>query len=271
MKAKKMSETDRFSDEELVAYLDGEAEFAPIDAIKTALMTDKTLQKRLNSLKIDKVALQNSMEAISETAKEQKALPDFLASGDMPPQMERILKPANANKAGIFEGWQKVAAIALLAVAIGWCAKSFSSKNNLQSWHNYVAAYQALYSEETLAAIDQSEEKSIEQLQRVTGVLGKKIEITQLSTIKGLSYKRAQILGFKGQPLMQLAFLSDKGKPVALCIIKSKSNNNSIITHEVQQGLQAAHWKKGKFEYLLIGTNDADLIKSAAHKFSTRL
>ena len=49
-----MSQVDKFSDEELVAYLDGEAEFAPVDAIKAALLTDESLANRLNKLKFDK-------------------------------------------------------------------------------------------------------------------------------------------------------------------------------------------------------------------------
>jgi anti-sigma factor RsiW len=263
-----MSETDKFSDEELVAYLDGEAEFAPVDAIKTALITDENLANRLNNLKFDKEALTYSMETIADNVKERKALPDFLSETAVATQKAEITKAENSNTSGFFEGWQKIAAVALLAVAIGWSAKSFSTKNNLQNWHNYVAAYQALYSKETLATIIQNEETSSKQLQHVTGVLGKKIELAQLTNVKGLNYKRAQILGFKGQPLIQLAFLSAKGKPVALCIIKSKNNKTSKVINDVQQGLKAAHWKKGEFEYLLIGSNDAELIKSAATQFS---
>lgn len=266
-----MSQVDKFSDEELVAYLDGEAEFAPVDAIKAALLTDESLANRLNRLKFDKEALTYSMETIADNAKEHKALPDFLSETAAAPQKSDAFKLVSNNRSGFFEGWQKIAAVALLAVAIGWCAKSFSSVNNLQNWHNYVAAYQALYSKETLAPIIQTEETSSKQLQHVTGVLGKKIELTQLTNVKGLNYKRAQILGFKGQPLIQLAFLSDEGKPVALCIIKASNNGQTKVINDVQQGLKAAHWKKGEFEYLLIGSNDAELIKSAATQFSKTL
>jgi anti-sigma factor RsiW len=263
-----MSQIDKFNDEELVAYLDGEAEFAPMDAIKAALVTDESLANRLNNLKFDKEALSRSMETIAENAKKHKPLPDFLSETAVAQQKPQVLKSANSNSSSLFEGWQKIAAVALLAVAIGWCAKSFSSVNNLQNWHNYVAAYQALYSKETLASINQTEETSSKQLEHVTGVLGKKIELTQLTNVKGLNYKRAQILGFKGQPLIQLAFLSDEGKPVALCIIKASNNGQTKVINDVQQGLKAAHWKKGEYEYLLIGSNDAELIKSAATQFS---
>jgi len=272
-----MSETGRFSDEELVAYLDGEAEFAPIDAIKAALVTDEDLRRRLNSLQFNQQVLVSAMDNISERVSKKSELPGCLVESSVERKTPSVSEfpskqktPTNEARFS-FEGWQKIAAVALLSLVIGWSARNVTTDNNLNNWHNYVAAYQALYSKETLASVDQTKEKSTEQLQQVTSVLGKKIEMAQLTNVKGLNYKRAQILGYKGQPLIQLAFLSAKGKPVALCIIKTKKNEKSKVTHEVQQGLKAAHWKKGEFEYLLIGSNDADLIKSAAKEFSTNL
>ncbi len=269
-----MSETGRFSDEELVAYLDGEAEFAPIDAIKTALVTDENLRRRVHSLQFNQQALVSAMDNISERVSKKGKLPDCLVESSVERKTPSVSElpskqnsPTNETRFS-FEGWQKIAAVALLSLVIGWSARNVTTDNNLNNWHNYVAAYQALYSKETLATIIQNEETSSKQLQHVTGVLGKKIELAQLTNVKGLNYKRAQILGFKGQPLIQLAFLSAKGKPVALCIIKSKNNKTSKVINDVQQGLKAAHWKKGEFEYLLIGSNDAELIKSAATQFS---
>ena len=42
-----MTERDAFTDEELVAYLDGETEFTPADEITAALATDPVLAQRL--------------------------------------------------------------------------------------------------------------------------------------------------------------------------------------------------------------------------------
>ena len=39
-----------FTDEELVAYLDGETEFAPVDDIDACVKTDSALRDRLKSL-----------------------------------------------------------------------------------------------------------------------------------------------------------------------------------------------------------------------------
>uniref|UniRef100_UPI003A5C06AF anti-sigma factor family protein n=1 Tax=Phaeobacter italicus TaxID=481446 RepID=UPI003A5C06AF len=46
-----------FTDEELVAYLDGETDFAPVAEITAALAQDPALQARLAALEIDRAAL----------------------------------------------------------------------------------------------------------------------------------------------------------------------------------------------------------------------
>ncbi len=79
-----------------------------------------------------------------------------------------------------------------------------------EGWRDVVANYQSLYVTETLAQVDQQRA----DLKRLSGALG--IDLTALPEVEGLSFKRAQQLGFNGRPLAQLTFLTAEGGPVAL-------------------------------------------------------
>ena len=65
----------RFSDEELVAYLDGEGELAPVDQIEAALKDDPALNKRLDALRIDLGVLRDSFDLLQPSTEVLDGLP----------------------------------------------------------------------------------------------------------------------------------------------------------------------------------------------------
>ena len=105
----------------------------------------------------------------------------------------------------------------------------------------------------------------------MAGAIGKSIDLSTLKQIEGLDYKRVQILGFDGQPLAQLTFLSKVGAPVALCIIRKQGDGNTDIHLAELQGMSAASWSRDGYDYLLIGGSDAALIAATAGKLTGRL
>lgn len=127
-------------------------------------------------------------------------------------------------------------------------------------WHAYVASYQALYVTDTLAEVTQSPEATATQLAKVSGKLGRPLGAA--TTIPGLTYKRAQVLGFNGAPLAQLAYLGKDGAPLALCIL-AKTEAAALETMKLE-GMEAASWSDGNYAYLLIGGQDAEQIAQAA-------
>lgn len=92
-----------------------------------------------------------------------------------------------------------------------------------------------------------------------------------LAPVEQLDYKRAQILSFEGRPLIQLAFLSKVGAPVALCILQSYDGQESSPGFSEMRGMSSASWSKDGYEYLLIGGNDNSLIKQVAERYSAQL
>lgn len=240
--------TDReISDEMLTAYLDDQIEAADRTRIETALSQDTALQARLEMLDIPLDPLRDAMAQIATQA------PAITLPATAPARSFPIGIAGGALAAGIVLG-------ALLVTQMTPAPKA-------PGWIDFVASYQALYSPETLAGIDTDPVQQAAQLSKVSNAVGRPLEIA--ASVPGLEFKRAQTLGFNGKPLVQMAYVTETGVPLAFCII-AKADEAALEQME-RQGLQAASWSDGSHAYLLIGGEDAELISQAAKHLQNAL
>lgn len=237
-----------FSDEDLTAHLDGEADVALSKVIVKACETDTGLVKRLDELTIDTDAIMAAFDGLKASA---PAMPELPATTVTPPRH--------------WTGLVATAAALVLGIGIGVFARS---PQQLDGWMDYVAAYQALYVQDTVASLPEQDPSSDANLVRVASVLGRDLTLPDSPT--SLDYRRAQLLGFQGQPLVQLAFVSPSGAPIALCIIKNEGADTALELVNLE-GLSTAHWRKNGFNFMLIGGTDLDLIKKEADRFQKLL
>ncbi|MEM8811080.1 MAG: hypothetical protein AAGF59_00580 [Pseudomonadota bacterium] len=244
-----MMSKKQFSDEELVAYLDNEADFAPIEEITAALKTDVALAKRLDTLRVDTRAIAGSFESLADPGKSAPALP-------------------TPGRQGVTVRY--VAATAALALLIGFSGGYVAVIGNQPNWKDYVAAYQALYTSSTLDHVQVPLADQQRELDRVAASIGKDIEVVSLTGFPEIEYKRAQILGYRGKALVQLAFLSSVGEPLALCILRSPNGDTDGIELAELEGMSAASWVKDGYEYILIGGKDPSLVSRLASNFRER-
>lgn len=251
-----MNKTAEFSDEQLTAYLDGEMDYIPADDIRAALKHDPELQARLDRLSVDKAALATAFNRLLDASPQA---PDFSDVGG------RVRDPAWAVS------WRRLAAVLVVGLGVGWTFALFSRGGELETWRDYVAAYHALYAEDTLAAIDRPTPVQTDELARISGLLGKPLDLTLLTDLPELEYKRAQILGYEGEPLAQMTFLSTDGVPIALCIIRQPDGENVPVTLAEMEGMASASWSSEGYDYLLIGGKDQTILDSVAGKLQTTL
>lgn len=240
--------TDRFfADEELVAYLDGESDFAPMDDVELALVNDRLLVKRVDSLMIDRDLIIESFAHVRPINRPMPILPHIQPRGLRLQAM--------------------VAVVAISLMVGGGLGFGLSGGNaGLQGWKEYVAAYQALYINATLAPVDITDDLKRLELTRISAAIGKDIALENLNISAEMSYKRAQILGYEGRPLAQLSFLSSTGAPIALCIIRM-GDGESEAQFTKMEDMSTASWSEGEYEYLLIGGDDPQFIKRIAEQF----
>ncbi len=235
-----------FSDEELVAYLDGENDFAPVVEIAAALKTDVALAKRLAALRVDTDEIAKSFGGLLNA---ERRFPE------LPPVPQARIR------------YRAMFAAAVFALVLGFGAGWSTSGLHKLDWRDYVAAYQALYINGTLAHVDQTDAAKQSELSRVSAAIGKSIELATLNVSPELEYKRSQILGFKGKALVQLAFLTSTGQPLALCIIRSEGQASQRAISADMEGMSSTSWSQGNYEYLLIGGTDQSMVSRLAETF----
>jgi len=248
-----MSNSQKFSDEELTAFLDGEFEHASVEKIRQAVKNDSEIQARIEALSLNKSEVTTAFDLLLAKAPDMPVLPEVASAR---PELS------------VVKNWKLIAAFSVVFLLAGLYAGYFVGQNKDETWREFVATYQALYIHATLEGIDQKAEAASAELGLVSQAIGKKVDLSVLVQQNLLDYKRAQILGFEGRPLMQLTFLSKIGEPIALCIIRSKNRENNKVVMSEMRGMQAASWSRGGYEYLLIGGRDTALIKNAAVEFA---
>ncbi len=232
------------SDEKLAAYLDGELTDEEAADIDNMLTGDEVLAKRIAALSFPLEALQLGANRMLDKA-----------PGYELPQS----KPA-ASRSMRFMPY---AAMLLLGLGLGYLASSFITPQKPENWISAVASYQALYIEETLANASQPPEVT----ERVLSTFGQThdVPVKALTDLPALNFKRAQLLGFKDSPLLQMAFTTQNGQPVALCITRVNAVDRPPKSGEYQS-LPAVDWVKDGKGYILIGNMQPDAMQSAIGK-----
>ncbi|WP_299685392.1 hypothetical protein [uncultured Tateyamaria sp.] len=250
-----MTQTHTFTDEELTAFLDGEADDALATAIGEALETDTALGERLASLDIPMAELAEAYNALLDDAPPMPALPAAPSAADAAPRF----------------GWGWGIGTFGTGIAAGLAMALFTGFGQPQpapppGWAAFVASYQSLYTPETLASVTTTDAERAAQLQTVSAALG--LDLTSLPDAEGLTFKRAQVLGFNGKPLVQLAYQRADGTPVALCIIPAGPDGKPV-SMGAAQGMELARWNTPGYGFLLIGGQDQAPLQTEADTFQS--
>jgi anti-sigma factor RsiW len=245
-----MTQPRIFTSEDLTAYLDGEADATLVHDIEGAVSADAELRLRLASLTIQTGAVKSAFDAILPVASAYPATIESMRNG--PPAMT---------------AWRTLAATALICLGLGWTASTLTTRAKTETWQHYAATYHAMYVNGTLSHVTSTPAITAEDMKRVSDALGLAIDPAALAGVDQLDFKRAQVLGFDGRPVAQLAFLSTAGAPIALCITRTDAAQPRAVYADTVLGMASATWSKGAHEYLLIGGTDAALIAKAAAVF----
>lgn len=248
-----------FDDTQLRAYLAGELPADIAAVLEAAIEKDELLADRLFELDVEVAApLRNAMKDVPT----QSRL-DAIAN-TLPKEPELVLPNPVMH-------WAPMAAAAVAAFALG--AFLFGTRANEvpDRWQEQAAIYQALYVTETVAPINFSETAVAQQVADSSAALGRDLPLDVVTSLEGLTLKRSQVLGFEGAPLIQLAYISADGVPVALCAIRLGEANAQTATFETLAGLPSAHWSDGTYSFMIIGDLPADTIESLTENLQRQL
>ena len=237
-----MSST-RITDEVLTAYLDCELDSHQAAQVEDAMSKYPAVSERLRSLEIVKQDLKPAFDML---LKDAPAAPSFQkrTRGDAPRLFVRV---ATA-----------LAAI-LVAAAVFLRAYPLDPTEGLEL-HERIAIYQDLYVYETLSSLSFTEGEKSRQLDFLSDKIG--YDLDPFSSIEGLNFVRGQLLGVDGESLAHLSYLSDTGRPIALCAVRMGAPEQSEASVVELLGMTAVKWQDKGYSFVLIGELEPETINS---------
>lgn len=266
-----MTNKSPVSDEILTAYLDGEIPAEKLDAMSALIAQDVELQDRLGRLQFEFDDVAHAFQ--------QLRVPDFSE------QIDVINRAAN-RKSGDEKRpilWTPIrttiaAGILVAAFAAGVFVDLLKSDVNNSppiqvaqmktGWRQSVADYVSLYTPDTL----NRRWGSSESLEKGLALLSKDLDLplnTENVSLGDLDFVGGQILGLRGKPLGQLAYLYQGNTPFAFCIIQG-SKGKKGMQFENRNGLEIAHWSTESHGFMVIGDIPREELGKIAQSFSVR-
>lgn len=169
--------------------------------------------------------------------------------------------------------WLMVASI-IFALISGPLAvqgvKELGRTNELRQWYVYgrkplidaMIQYQALYIRSTVENVNQTMSEAMHVVDGFNQATSRNLSIPRFDDLD-YSFRRAQELAFENQSIIQMVYLSDKGKPIALCATKSEGMEAQVKVYQYA-GMNSLIWVRDGIAYMLMGDYPVtDLMKLA--------
>ena len=242
-----------YSDETLRAYLLGALPAADSAELEAELLRAPKLERRLMALDTVGQRVGAALRQIPEPARLQDTIALLQTPATAAEPVRRRAMP-----------WLSVAAALAVGLGVGWFAHPGAPEMN---WRMEVARYQALYTPQTVAHLSGDTEALTMQLQRASAAVDLELSLDRLAAIDGMELRRAQVLGYNGKTLVQIAYRTADGTPIALCVIGSSAQAPGA---EQLAGLAAYSWTHGGHQLLLIGGTDTARIAALAQAVQSR-
>ncbi len=233
--------TTQITDEVLTAYLDSELDSQQTAQVEDALSSSPAISERLRSLEIVKQDLKPAFDAF---LKEAPITPSFTSPRNNVRQRS-FVRVATALVAG------------LVAAAVIFRAYPADPIQSLEL-DEQIAVYQNLYVYETLSSMSYTEGEKSRQLSSLSERIG--YDLAAFGQIEGLKFVRGQLLGFDGENLAHLSYLTDDGRPIALCAVRTSSPEQSGATVSELLGMTAVKWQDAGYSFVLIGDLEPELV-----------
>jgi len=241
----------------LTAYLDGELPTAERAGLEARMMTEPALKARLDALARGGRPFGSAYAALLAAAPEQRL------------QATLATAIAERHSSAGRGGWRRaVAAIAAAVVifvaggAAGYLTLPRLFPPAQPGWRQVVAEYQGLTTAETLATTPADPAALAQELNAAGGKLSLELTADKLA-LPDAQLKRAEILEFRGKPLVQLAYLANGSQPLALCII-ANGQPDKAADFETREGFNIVFWTDNGRGYMLIGKSPRATLEAYA-------
>jgi len=250
--------TPPYSDEAIVAWIDGEMCRADAESFEARLRSDKLLSGRTAELMKSNQDYQGAFAAVLDEAP--------LA------RMHARLGTLSAQPAASAQG---VSRRALIAASVSFLALGstagylFRPSSAEADEHAHIrdleAQYMSLYSAETLVDMDSATPVIQRGLARAAEDLGLPLLASQLR-LRGAELKMMRMLRYDSISIAQIAWLSADYGPMALCISPTEQGATTALHQEQRHGMNLVWWHHAGYQFVLIGRNPLPALKGSAQQ-----
>jgi anti-sigma factor RsiW len=245
----------------LLAYLDGQLSPEDVRQVDQAINQDDHLKTTLQALRASALPYQQAY-----SAQKLPALPQALAAQldqaviNAQQTQEDLQRSTDQPPASTRRHWLQAAVAAVAGLGVGIYLQPMimgSATESSSDWIVAAASYHAMYTPETLAGDAQATAASLSTTQKFAQRAGKPVKVPDLSGY-GWQLKRVQLLKFREQAVLQIAYLSSSGLPGALCVAhQPQASASERVQSKQHHGVQTAKWRADSLEYVWISDDTA--------------
>lgn len=262
--------------EDIRAWVDGELDEPQATQVANAVFSDDRLQQSADKLYASQLPYREAYEQIPVPdvpdslrikieALQNPAAKHSIVQNSNSQNPNRLNLPTDAANNSSFK-IVGIAASMIMAALLGYLAGAKTAQvtpaastavDALMHPKNFaqtVAAYQAFYVRDTLkGTVAPNPAKVSERLANHTGM---QVVIPEFEDFK---FIRAQRLSFGGRILLQLVYLGDEGRPLALCYMANfegetgkQSNGTETTKLQNHHGLNTAEWQHNGHRFVIV-------------------
>ncbi|MGG7447545.1 anti-sigma factor family protein [Kosakonia oryzendophytica] len=256
---KSMRFTAPYSDEAIVAWLDGEMQASDAERFEIALSQDEQLAERTNVLRLNQADVARAFVPLLKDAPQAR----------MEEQLTNVLaqQPAPLPRAaGVSRRALIAASLSFLVIGsgLGYFARpAIRAQGEREKIRDLEAQYMSLYSAETLLDADSSPSVLQRGLARTAQDIGLRANAQQL-VLHGAELKMVRMLRYDSTSIAQIAWMHADYGPMALCISPDSHPASTELRHEQRHAMNLVWWHSRGYQFVLIGRNPAAQLQQNA-------
>ncbi|EOI3504673.1 anti-sigma factor family protein [Cronobacter dublinensis] len=254
--------TPPWSDEAIVAWLDGEMNDADAQRFQAQMAQDAALAGRVAELSVNTDAIRQAFAPLLDDAPLSR----------MQQRLEAVTAPAprQPRASGVSRRALIAASVGFLTLGAGfgyWLGPAATLPDGSEKIRDLEAQYMSLYSAETLLDADTSPAALARGLQRAAQDLSLPVQAAQLM-LQDAELKMVRMLRYDAQPIAQIAWLHAQYGPMALCISREDKPGDMALASERRHGMNLVWWRRHGYQFVFIGRNPAALLEKTARQFT---
>lgn len=258
--------TPPYSDEAIVAWLDGEMNTRERQLFEAALSQDEQLARQTEALKLNTDDLSVAFAPLLQEAP-QSRLEEQLA--------QLLVQPSAATPVTVGVSRRSLIAASLSFLVIGSGLGYFArparpALSESEKIRDLEAQYMSLYSTETLLDADNSVPALQHGLARVAQDIGLNTNLQQLA-LQGAELKMVRMLRYDSTSIAQIAWMHADFGPMALCISPQNHPASAELNNEQRHTMNIVWWHAKGYQFVLLGRNPDSQLRQHAATLQTAL